>query len=63
MREAKLKKIREMKTPVILMNPEDIKTLRETVEGKQTYLGIEVMENNLMKAGELLVMDMDMVKL
>lgn len=57
MEDAK-ERIKAMKNPVILMNPEDIKTLREASEGEQTHLGVRVIGDIFIEVGEILVVDM-----
>lgn len=64
--ELKIKKIREMKRPTILMNDNDFEDLKNEIESKTTivfdadnptYEGVPIKTNNIIQSGNIVVYD------
>ena len=64
--QLKIKKVREMKNPTILMNTKDLETFVKQVETKvnnfkvgsnPTYAGLPIKTNKIIRRGELIIYD------
>lgn len=63
--ELKIKKIREMKNPTILMNETDFEVFKKEIELKTTivvgdnptYEGVPIKTNNMIQSGNIVVCD------
>lgn len=60
--ELRVKKIREMKSPIILMNETDFEIFKKKVESKttivaDTYEGVLIKTNNIIQRGNVVIYD------